>query len=180
MKRKKKTALFTVLMLVLALSLAACSKPAEKEESTGMPNPWQDVDSSDAAAKGAGIEALSIADGTELSLGEVKVAKYRCMDGMIEAIIEFPASQLTVRKGKPETASEEGDISGDYNDYSLTWSEGIGSVNVKCQGNRDGDSIKTTWQSGDYLYSINAEGLGGDDDFGLNRDDLGKLVSAIK
>lgn len=175
----KKTTVFTILMLMLALSFAACSKPAEKEESTGMPNPWKDVDSAEAAAEGADIDALVIADGIKLGLGDVKVSSYRCMDGMIEAVIDFPASQLTVRKGRPDTASEEGDISGDYNDYSLTWSEGIESLNVKCQGNRDAEAIKTIWQSGDYLYSINAEGLGGDEDFGLSMDDLAKLVSGI-
>ena len=63
------------------------------------------------------------------------------------------------------------------------WSD-VGSLEeaaeVTCFGNREGEATKTIWQSGDYYYSITAEGLGGDEDFGLNADDLSSLINGIQ
>ena len=81
--------------------------------------------------------------------------------------------------GRMDAAAEEGDISGDYNEYGCIWSQEVDGINVKCMGNRDGESTKTIWQKDDYLYSINGIGTGGDADFGLSTGDLQLLISAI-
>ena len=83
----------------------AAATSAAAEENTGLANPWSDVESAEEAAKGAGIDSFVIAEDPGLDLGQLFERTYRCMDGIAEARLEFPASALTVRKG---TIAEEG------------------------------------------------------------------------
>jgi hypothetical protein len=99
------------------------------------------------------------------------------MEGIAEVQLEFPASALTIRKGNPV---EDGDISGDYNEYAYTWTQDIDGITVTCWGNREGDATKAIWSSGDMCFSMFAEGLGGDQDFGLNAERMEALVSNVK
>ena len=149
----------------------------EAAEETGMANPWSDAESAEDAAKGAGIDGMSLDEDLGLSLGKEFERTYRFMDGIAEVTLEFPASQITVRKG---TNAENGDISGDYNEYKNTWTQDINGQEVTCSGNREGDASKTIWTAGDMCYSITAEGLGGDDDFGLTAEDLALVVEKLK
>ena len=149
-------------------------------ESTGMANPWSDVDSAEAAAEGAGFDVFSVPEGAVISLGEVKVDQYRCMDGMAEADIEYPAVSMTIRKGSKELEIAAGDISGDYGEYKYDWIQNIKGLEVKCFGNREGEATKTIWSVDDMDYSITAYGLGGDDDYGLSPDDLNSLINGIQ
>lgn len=144
-------------------------------------NPWSEVGSLAEAAEKAGLDGFDISEGSEISLGKLDVSAYRYMKGLAEAVIEFPASQITIRKGLASAAEvAEGDVSGDYGEYKNTWTQNIKGLEVTCFGNREGDASKTIWQSGDYCYSITAEGLGGDEDFGLNADDISSLINGIQ
>ena len=156
-------------------TVAATSAAAE--ESAGLANPWSHVESADEAAAGAGIDSFVIAENPGIDLGENYRRTYRCMDGIAEAYLEYPASALTVRKG---TLAEEGDISGDYTDYANTWTQDVNGIEVTCFGNREGDASKSIWTVGDMCFSIVAEGLGGDEDFGLNADRLTEMVNSIQ
>ena len=167
---------------------AATSSAAEKEstssalrdaaeENTGVGNPWSDVESAEEAAKGAGIDSFVIADNPGLDLGQLFEKTYRCMDGIAEARLEYPASALTVRKG---TYAEEGDISGDYTEYANTWTQDVNGIEVTCFGNREGDAAKSIWTVDNMYFSIVAEGLGGDEDFGLNAERLTAMVNSIQ
>ena len=148
---------------------------------TGMANPWSDVDSAEAAAEGAGLDTFMVPDGeAEISLGEVKVTQYRCMKGMAEAVVEFPAVEMTIRKGDKSGEMAEGDISGDYSEYKYDWTQNIKGLEVKCFGNRDGEATKTIWSVDDMDYSITVQGLGGDEDYGLPADDLNSLINGIQ
>lgn len=150
-------------------------------ESVGMANPWSDVDSAEAAAEGAGLDTFMVPDGeAEISLGEVKVTQYRCMKGMAEAVVEFPAVEMTIRKGDKSGEMAEGDISGDYSEYKYDWTQNIKGLEVKCFGNREGEATKTIWSVDDMDYSITAYGLGGDEDYGLSPDDLNSLINGIQ
>ena len=150
-------------------------------EEVGMINPWSDVDSAEAAAEGAGLDLFMVPDGmAEISLGEVKVDQYRCMKGMAEAKIEFPAVSMTIRKGDKSGEMAEGDISGDYGEYKYDWTQNIKGLEVKCFGNREGDATKTIWSVDDMDYSITVQGLGGDEDYGLSPDDLNSLINGIQ
>ena len=190
--KKRSKILSMLMMLMLMLSLAACGggnsaeepaeePAAEEEQEVGMPNPWSDVESAEAAAEGAGIDGFEPAEGTVISLGEVKVEQYRCMDGMAEARIPIAAVDMIIRKGRPDTAPEgDGDISGDYGEYKNEWTQNIKGLEVKCYGNREGEATKTIWTSGDYAYCILAYGAGGDTDYGLSADDLASLINSIQ
>ena len=158
---------------------AATAASAAAEEITGLANPWSDVASAEEAAKGAGIDSFVIAEDPGIDLGENFERTYRCMDGIAEARLEYPASALTVRKGNG-TYAEEGDISGDYTEYANTWTEDVNGIEVTCFGNREGDASKSIWTVDDMYFSIVAEGLGGDEDFGLNAERLAAMVSSIQ
>ena len=155
----------------------AAATSAAAEENTGLANPWSDVGSAEEAAKGAGIDSFVIAEDPGLDLGELFERTYRCMDGIAEARLEYPASALTVRKG---TIAEEGDISGDYTEYANTWTQDVNGIEVTCFGNREGDATKSIWTVDNMYFSIVAEGLGGDQDFGLNAERLTAMVSSIQ
>ena len=155
----------------------AAATSAAAEENTGLANPWSDVGSAEEAAKGAGIDSFVIAEDPGLDLGELFERTYRCMDGIAEARLEYPASALTVRKG---TIAEEGDISGDYTEYANTWTQDVNGIEVTCFGNREGDAAKSIWTVDNMYFSIVAEGLGGDQDFGLNAERLTAMVSSIQ
>ena len=158
-------------------STEAESTAAAAEENTGLANPWSDVGSAEEAAKGAGIDSFVIAEDPGLDLGELFERTYRCMDGIAEARLEYPASALTVRKG---TIAEEGDISGDYTEYANTWTQDVNGIEVTCFGNREGDATKSIWTVDNMYFSIVAEGLGGDQDFGLNAERLTAKVNSIE
>ena len=152
---------------------------APEEGSTGMANPWSDAATLDEAAKGAGLDGFTI-DGGEIRLGKVEVSQARYMEGIAEAVVDFPASQLVIRKGLASAAAEAGDISGDYGEYSKTWTQNIKGLEVTCFGNREGEATKTIWQVDDTCFAILAYGAGGDDDFGLNPDDINSLINGIQ
>jgi hypothetical protein len=158
-------------------STEAATTAAAAEENTGLANPWSDVGSAEEAAKGAGIDSFVIAEDPGLDLGQLFERTYRCMDGIAEARLEYPASALTVRKG---TIAEEGDISGDYTEYANTWTQDVNGIEVTCFGNREGDATKSIWTVDNMYFSIVAEGLGGDQDFGLNAERLTAMVSSIQ
>ena len=158
-------------------STEAESTAAAAEENTGLANPWSDVGSAEEAAKGAGIDSFVIAEDPGLDLGELFERTYRCMDGIAEARLEYPASALTVRKG---TIAEEGDISGDYTEYANTWTQDVNGIEVTCFGNREGDATKSIWTVDNMYFSIVAEGFGGDQNFGLNAERLTAMVNSIQ
>ena len=102
------------------------------------------------------------------------------MKGMAEAVVEFPAVEMTIRKGDKSGEMAEGDISGDYSEYKYDWTQNIKGLEVKCFGNRDGEATKTIWSVDDMDYSITVQGLGGDEDYGLPADDLNSLINGIQ
>ncbi len=146
-------------------------------ESTGMANPWSDAESAEEAAKGAGLDGMELPADIDLDLGENFERTYRYMDGLAEITLEYAASQLTVRKG---TVGEEGDVSGDYNEYANTWTQDVDGVEVTCSGNKDGIATKAIWTADGMNYSLTCMGLGGDDDFGLAEEPLATLVGSLK
>lgn len=143
--------------------------------SVGIANPWSSAASAEEAAKGAGLDSFEVPAGAKTSLGALDTIDYRYMDGMAEAQIPVAAVELTVRKGNGED-----DISGDYNSYKNKWSAEINGITVMCFGNREGEATKTVWVSEGCSYAVLAYGAGGDEDFGLQADDLNIIVSGVK
>ena len=161
-----------------AVSSEASSAEAESSSTAQMANPWSDATSAEEAAKGAGIDTFALPEGEIADLGAPITIAYRYMDGMAEARYEFPASAVTVRTAKI-AEGDLYDISGDYNTYAHEWTENIANIPIACAGNREGDSTKTYWGEDNVAHSIVAEGLGGDEDFGLNTERLTVFVEAM-
>lgn len=138
---------------------------------------WTEAASTDEAAEKAGLD-LFIVDPEGLSLGDVLEAKYSYKEGVAQANYSIAAVEMFVKKGL--SSIDEGDISEDTNEYKHEWTQNIKGLEVKCFGNREGEATKTIWTSGDYSYAILAYGAGGDDDFGLNADDVSSLVNSIQ
>ena len=180
----KKTALMTaaVVLLLMALGLAGCGGSSEEpeENNASMPNPWQEASTLDEAVKGAGIDGMTIDEGLKISLGAIESPIYRYMEGMVEVDVPIATADLTIRKGDPSTEMGEGDISGDYNEYSHDWEMTVGDLKVRCFGNREGASSKTIWSAGGYDFAILATGSGGDDSFGLSGEDVETLVKGVR
>lgn len=159
-------------------SSAAASSAAASSQATGVANPWKSAASAEEAAKGAGIDSFALPEGAIADLGEPFEITYRYMDGMAEARYEFGASAVTARTAKI-AEGETFDISGDYNTYKHEWTETIANTPIACAGNREGDSTKTYWGESTVAHSLVAEGLGGDQDFGLNTERLTVFVEAM-
>ena len=144
-------------------------------------NPWaEDIASASEAAMAAGIADFAVPEGAVSDFDEPLSVAYRATDGLAEADYDYGASAVTIRKGTPEVAGEDGDVSGDYTSYAHEWTQTVGSYEVACYGNREGDAAKAVWKGGqDMYFSIVVEGLGGDDDFGLNEERLEAFVAQI-
>ena len=162
-------------------SVQESSVQESSEAQVGMANPWSDVASAEEAAQTAGLGGFVIPLGSEISLGALdpEHTTFRAMESLAQANVEFPAVSMTIRKGAASVADDEVGITGDYRDCSLTWTQDIDGIEVKCSGNREDASMITTWTNGGAYYSITVEGLGGDTDYGLSADDLSVLVPAI-
>jgi hypothetical protein len=154
--------------------------PAEGEASTGMANPWQTADSSEAAAQGAGLDGFSVPDDITLSIGEVKPEVCRYMDGLAEVSMPVGAVEMTIRKGRADLAVDDMGISGDYNEYAHDWTQSVKGLEIHCFGNEEGRATRTIWQVDDTCWSIVVQGLGGDENYGLSADDLNSIINAMQ
>jgi len=180
----------------LALALAACgaeevmedvavSQTAEGEGATERQNPWQEVDNAEAAAEVAGFDHFSPGAGTITRLGSDYIENFvtslgHCSD---EIYYESMKVDLASHKGQRdayEFPEEYDSIFFDSSDYSLTWTQTIGDVEVTCMGNREGESMKTSWSKDGYDYVIYAIDLTFEDEaFGLTADELQEMVPAV-
>ena len=181
MLRMRKTApLIAAATLVVALVGCSDSEMAEdvatsvidnavQSQTAEVENTWTNCATAAEAAAIAGFDGFSEGAGAITRLGDQYEIQYLATDGVSQAIIEYPASMLFVCKGN----------AGDDATYAHTWTTTVGDVELTCSGNREGDAQKTTWTVGDHAYSITTMGLGGDEDFGINADDLALIVPQI-
>ena len=156
-------------------SSAAASDATATGETASLANPWSQVASAQEAAQGAGLDSFTVPEGEIADLGAPFEIGYSYMQGMAQARLEFPASAVTLRKSVQE-GSEGTDNSGDYNTYANEWTEDINGIQVTCAGNREGEATKAYWNANGADYSMVAQGLGGDDDFGLTTERLTVVV----
>lgn len=161
MKTKKIfTTLFCSLFLLCAL-LTACgadtsigadpsSAHSTSDNSTQIPNPWEDCSSLEEAQQLAGF-SIQVPD----SIDGYPARSIQVMDtSIIQVLYEAENDQqILIRKG---TGSD--DISGDYNTYSETEQITINEHDVTLRRN-DGKIMVAIWSDGSYSYAIDASGL---------------------
>ena len=120
---------------------------AEKEEpAAGMPNPVTDMATVQEAEEKAGFSFLAPADIEGYEGRKVQVIG----DDLIQAVYGDDENSICVRKSK-----QEGDISGDYNEYSEADVITIDGMDITVKG-KDGKAYTAVWTDGTYSYSIQA------------------------
>ncbi len=153
---KRMIAMLLVLLLVFAAGCAAQQKAAPEESTVpadtpeesaqvGLANPWTEYDNLADAEAAAGFAFPQ--PKWDVSYDTVT---YRVTDGIIEIIYTQDDGQcLTLRKGADET-----DISGDYNEYNYTVTNG--DFLIKGEANEQGDVLcrTVTWVADGHFYSI--------------------------
>ena len=146
-------------------NMAGEKKEAAGDESTRLPNPFIEVGSLEEAEELAGF-SLKTAE----KVGNYERQSISVMEGeMIQVLYQNDAGEegLRVRKGLGE-----GDLSGDYNTYTLDEEVEQGGVKIRLRG--DGPRIfAASWTKGAYSYAID---LG---DAELDRENVLQLISEI-
>lgn len=184
------------LTAAMALSVVSCSsdssetqnvdeteqtEAAESVEETQpeagleLPNPWQETDDILVALEGSGISDVGYpTDGSEdTDQGVITWETYRYSDGVIELRGYIGTASLTYRKALDSYGE---DISGDYNNYSTTYTRG----DATCRSYAPDAARVVTWQADGYSYSITVEPQGDDDySYGLTDDTVNYLLEAF-
>lgn len=129
-------------------------------------NPWNDFDQLADAEADAGFQ-MTIPE----SYAGFDHRLYRSMHGdMLEVIYQNEKDQEGFRIRK---AHEQGDISGDYTNYTVEETQEIGGHTVQLRGN-GADFFGATWSTGDYSYAICVA-----EDQHFTVDDMKNLIAAI-
>lgn len=138
---KKITAL--VLSLALTLSLSAF---AVAETAVGLPNPWVEYESFEAAAESAGFE-LRIPYIPE----ELEITAIRLIEGsLLEVVYELEGNSIVYRQGPGEE-----DVSGDYTEYEEAVTEKIEGTEVSVTYKGNGGLVSLmTWQNAGFSYAF--------------------------
>lgn len=146
-------------------NMAGENKEAAGDESMRLPNPFIEVGSLEEAEELAGF-SLKTAE----KVGNYERQSISVMEGeMIQVLYQNDAGEegLRVRKGLGE-----GDLSGDYNSYTLDEEVEQDGVKIRLRG--DGPRIfAASWTKGGYSYAIDLS------DAELDRENVLQLISEI-
>lgn len=140
---------------------------------------WPKAASAEEAAKAAGLDGFTVPDGDiGLQNGPVNFMGYAYAEGAVEAYGGVGAAEAVVYKSAQDAGI---DIPANDTEYKFEWTDDVDGVTVSCSGNVEGQAMKAAWTANgsDYVMLIRGQG---DmyDTFGLAKDDVAKLVSAIK
>ena len=135
---------------------ASYAAGSDKEEESlfidGMPNPFVDCESLKEACEAAGV-SLNLPD--EIGPGLNRI--YRAMPGkMVEVIFEGASGeQFRIRKASTDEMGR--DISGDYNEYSVSTNVDGALYAATLNGNAEDEVSMAYWCDDEYSYSITFE-----------------------
>lgn len=161
MKKKIIVAVCTALM---AVSLAGCggNTSTKISSSVAMANPWEDFKTLEEAQEKVGFEISLPEDWAK------KDAVYRVCEGLNAIEVRFDEGDEVIRKAK-----DDGDISGDYNEYASEETMTIGEAQVTFKGTSEDEVNLAVWVSGDYSYSVSSTDA-------VSADQMKKIVEAVK
>lgn len=148
----------------------------QPEDGLQIPNPWQETDDILEALQESGLPDVGYPpDGSEdCDQGMISWdTTYRYTDGMVEMNGCIGTASITFRKGL-ESYGE--DISGDYNNYSTTYTRGDAS----CRGYAPDAARVVTWQADGYSFSVVVVPQGDDDySYGLTDDTVEYMLEVF-
>ena len=141
-------------------------------DAAGMANPWTYTEDLDEAIAVSGVK---FAPPVEEAVPEgLNFWHYAAMPGTIGAMYESVNDEMIIRKS---TEAEGSELSGDFNEYSKTWTVTLKGVEAVCRG--DGTLInEAVFSSGDNHYSITYNtGYEGN---GMTADQLNSLINGMQ
>lgn len=145
MKWNKLLALGLSAMIVL--SLTACGNANADNPNLQPPSPFTDYETLTDAAEGVGFE-ISVPD----SMQGFDKCVYRAdkEGGMLEVIFQNDDEEIRIRK-----AVGDGDISGNYNEFSEKDEVDVDGTTVTMKGSENKVNV-ATWSKDGYAYSIDS------------------------
>ena len=178
----------------LVLALAGCSAPAstteekpaepeaveekavEEEADQGETIAWNEVNSAEEAAKGAGFEKFGVV--TKFKLGDLEFAepKFAYAGGVAQATYETPATMVYFRKAVDNYTTPLSDRKLD--EFPARWNKVYEGTDVTCYGPAKGAVTVATWTDGVKSYAVTFQGLGGDE-MSMDSDELASLVKGF-
>ena len=160
----KKKIIIAVCTALMAVSLAVCggNTSTKISSSVAMANPWEDFKTLEEAQEKVGFEISLPEDWAK------KDAVYRVCEGLNAIEVRFDEGDEVIRKAK-----DDGDISGDYNEYASEETMTIGEAQVTFKGTSEDEVNLAVWVSGDYSYSVSSTDA-------VSADQMKKIVEAVK
>ncbi len=160
----KKKIIIAVCTALMAVSLAGCggNTSTKISSSVAMANPWEDFKTLEEAQEKVGFEVSLPEDWAK------KDAVYRVCEGLNAIEVQFDDGDEVIRKAK-----DDGDISGDYNEYASEETMTIGEAQVTFKGTSEDEVNLAVWVSGDYSYSVSSTDA-------VSADQMKKIVEAVK
>lgn len=160
----KKKIIIAVCTALMAVSLAGCggNTSTKISSSVAMANPWEDFKTLEEAQEKVGFEISFPEDWAK------KDAVYRVCEGLNAIEVRFDEGDEVIRKAK-----DDGDISGDYNEYASEETMTIGEAQVTFKGTSEDEVNLAVWVSGDYSYSVSSTDA-------VSADQMKKIVEAVK
>lgn len=152
------------------------SASAESSGSVGIPNPWTDADSAQAAAEGAGVGSFEVADNLGLDDLNLFDPAYSYMEDIAQVQLQGGAFDVTVRKSLTTGGME---LSGDYTDYPEFWVADIDGIEVSCHGFEAGKAAAFEWCADDANYSVLFRGLGGEN-MAVDESEVAAIIANVK
>ena len=142
---------------------AAFTTACTNSQLVGIPNPWVDCGNDLKCAKNKAGFNFPV---------ELSNCNFRAMEDMIEIEYPFNNKNITIRKSKKYDG--RGDISGDYNNYSVNKEISINNVSFKIRGENEKDKINVVnFSSKNAHYAIMC-------DNGLYLDEVWSIYEIIK
>ena len=160
----KKKIIIAVCTALMAVSLAGCggNTSTKISSSVAMANPWEDFKTLEEAQEKVGFEISLPEDWAK------KDAVYRVCEGLNAIEVRFDEGDEVIRKAK-----DDGDISGDYNEYASEETMTIGEAQVTFKGTSEDEVNLAVWVSGDYSYSLSST-------YAVSADQMKNIVEAVK
>ena len=153
-------------VLGVAVMAGGCVSGAGISSEVAEADPWQEVDSLEEAEEIVGFE-LSVPDMSEYG----DESAYRVCIALTE--IEIQYGSLDSKGAYIRKAEDDGDISGDYEEYAYEEDVTVGENTVTYKGASEDEINLAVWNAGDYAYCVSVSD-------GISSDGMNELVSGVE
>ena len=141
-----------------------------REAVVGIPNPWKETDDIEEAEAIAGV----VIHGPDYPPRELELVGYMAMPGTFSETFTNGTDTLVIRKS---TVAQGQELSGDFNEYSTSWTQHIKGLAVECRG--DGKTLN------EGIFHVDDEYWAllfnpGEEGNGLTPDELNTIINCMQ